>query len=129
MWVASLYEHENTLIFISVENDTNADVTFCSSDGVFFHLQRKYLEVNTGAFPGSEFDTRGEITHLTETSAVLHLLFQFVYPRREPSIDDIDFNTLYALAEASEKYEVFHAMTICRIQMKYALQYSLLTGM
>lgn len=108
------------LIFISVENDPEADVTFCSTDGDMFHLQRKYLEANTGAFPGSEFDTRGEITHLTETSVVLHLLFQFVYPRREPSIEDIDFETLYALAEAAEKYEAFHAMTMCKIQMRYS---------
>ncbi|PPQ96028.1 hypothetical protein CVT25_013890 [Psilocybe cyanescens] len=100
------------------ENDPEADVTFCSTDGDMFHLQRKYLEANTGAFPGSEFDTRGEITHLTETSVVLHLLFQFVYPRREPSIEDIDFETLYALAEAAEKYEAFHAMTMCKIQMR-----------
>lgn len=76
------------------------------------------MEANTGAFPGSEFDTRGEITHLTEPSAVLFLLFQFVSPRRDPEIDGLDIDILAALAEAAEKYEVFHAMSLCRLQMK-----------
>ncbi|KDR76653.1 hypothetical protein GALMADRAFT_96381 [Galerina marginata CBS 339.88] len=102
----------------SLFNDVDADVTFCSADGNLFHLQRKYLEANTGAFPGSEFDTRGEVTHLTETSIVLNLLFQFVYPRREPEIENLEFDTLAALAEAAEKYEVFHAMNVCKLQMK-----------
>lgn len=101
-----------------VQNDPDADVTFCSADGDMFHLQRKYLEANTGAFPSSEFDTCGEITHLTESSDILHLLFQFVYPRREPDIEGLDFAILAALAEAAEKYEVFHAMTACKTQMK-----------
>ncbi|KAF9556373.1 hypothetical protein CPC08DRAFT_641664, partial [Agrocybe pediades] len=90
----------------------DADVTFRSVDGQLFHLQRKYLEANTGAFPGREFDTRGETTDLTESADILDLLFQFVYPRRDPDIDNLDFETLLGFAEAAEKYEVFHAMTI-----------------
>ena len=99
-------------------DDPEADITFCSADGDLFHLQRKYLEANTGAFPGSEFDTRGEVTHLTETSGILLLLFQFVSPKRDPEVDGLDIDILVGLAEAAEKYEVFHAMSLCRLQMK-----------
>lgn len=99
-------------------NDPEADVVFQSADGVRFHLQRKHIEVNTGAFPSAEFETRGEITHLTETSDVLEILFQFVYPRRHPDLDGMNFATVAAVAEAAEKYEVFNAMNICCIRMR-----------
>ncbi|KIM35844.1 hypothetical protein M413DRAFT_449573 [Hebeloma cylindrosporum] len=99
-------------------NDTEADVIFCSKDGTLFHLQRKYLETNTGAFPGAEFDTRGEITHLTEPTEVLEVLFQFIYPRRHPDIEELEFPLLAAVAEAAEKYEVFSGMSECKTRMR-----------
>jgi hypothetical protein len=82
-------------------------------------LQRKYLETNTGAFPGAEFETRGEITHLTESSEVLEILFQFIYPRRHPDIEELEFPLLAAVAEAAEKYEVFSGMSECKTRMRY----------
>ena len=109
------------LIVLLIVDSPEADVIFQSVDRVQFHLHRKYIEVNTGAFPPAEFDTRGEITHLTETSTVLETLFQFVYPQRHPDLDDMDFDTVSAVAEAAEKYEVFYAMNICRIRMRYYL--------
>jgi len=108
-------------------NDPDADVTFQSSDGVLFHLQRKYLEVATGAFPGAEFNTNGEVTALTESAAVLAVLFGFVHPKRYPDVDDLDFSLLAQVAEAAEKYEAFAGIELCRLQMrsflpKYALE-------
>ena len=82
-------------------------------------MQRKYLETNTGAFPGAEFETRGEITHLTEPSEVLEILFQFIYPRRHPEIEELEFPLLAAVAEAAEKYEVFSGMSECKTRMRY----------
>lgn len=99
-------------------NDTDTDVTFSAVDGTLFHLQRKYLETNTGAFPGAEFETRGEITHLTEPSEVLEVLFQFIYPRRHPDIEELEFPLLAAVAEAAEKYEVFSGMSECKTRMR-----------
>ncbi|KAF8958868.1 hypothetical protein BDZ97DRAFT_1840374 [Flammula alnicola] len=107
-----------TAIVDPLFKDPNADVIFCSGDGTHFHLQRKYLEANAGAFPGSEFDTRGEVVHLTESSDVLRILFGFVHPREHPDVEDLDFKTLAAVAEAAEKYEVFFAMNICKMQMR-----------
>ncbi|KAF8967470.1 hypothetical protein BDZ97DRAFT_522906 [Flammula alnicola] len=95
-------------------NPSDADVTFQSSDGVTFNLHRKNLEAHTGAFPGAEFDTRGEITHLTEEARVLEIVFDFVYPRRHSDLEDKDFDTVAAVAEAVEKYEVFSAMYTCQ---------------
>ncbi|KAF5318739.1 hypothetical protein D9619_011048 [Psilocybe cf. subviscida] len=99
-------------------NDPHADVTFCSHDKIHFKLQRKYLEANTGAFPGAEFDTQGEIVHLQESAAVLSVLFGFTSPKAHPDIEELDFKLLAAVAEAAEKYEVFYAMNICRMQMR-----------
>ena len=107
------------LTFVYQVNDTEADVIFCSEDGTLFQLQRKYLETNTGAFPGAEFETRGEITHLTESSEVLEILFQFIYPRRHPDIEELEFPLLAAVAEAAEKYEVFSGMSECKTRMRY----------
>lgn len=94
-------------------------MTFCSHDGIHFKLRRKYLEANTGAFPGAEFDTQGEIVNLQESAAVLSVLFGFTSPRVQPDVETLDFNLLASVAEAAEKYEVFYAMNICRMQMRY----------
>ncbi|KJA16728.1 hypothetical protein HYPSUDRAFT_147340, partial [Hypholoma sublateritium FD-334 SS-4] len=95
-----------------------ADITFCSTDGTHFQLQRKFLEANTGAFPGSEFDTRGEVVHLTESDCILRILFGFVHPRKHPDIEELSFPLLAGVAEAAEKYEIFSAINICKLQMR-----------
>ncbi|KAG6807154.1 hypothetical protein H0H92_008600, partial [Tricholoma furcatifolium] len=80
----------------------DADVIFQSSDNVQFHIHRKNLETQTGAFPSSEFKTNGEIVPLTEDSSTLERLFQYVYPQRHPDIESFEFGDLYKLAEAAE---------------------------
>ncbi|KAG6824349.1 hypothetical protein H0H92_007133, partial [Tricholoma furcatifolium] len=81
---------------------SDADVVFRSSDNVLFHIHRKNLETQTGAFPSSEFKTNGEIVPLTEDSSTLERLFQYVYPQRHPDIKSFEFGDLYKLAEAAE---------------------------
>jgi len=93
-------------------------VRFQSSDGKLFHIRRKYLEHTTGAFPGPEFDTHGEVTHLTESAAVLELLFRFAYPAKQPELDGMGFAVVSTLAEAAEKYEVYSAMNVCRMRLR-----------
>ncbi|KDR68754.1 hypothetical protein GALMADRAFT_215610 [Galerina marginata CBS 339.88] len=103
-------------------NAGDADVIIQSSDGVQFHLHRRYLEAYTGAFPGLDApftsDTLADVTCLTESAEILEILFEFVYPRRHPNLEDLEFKTLALLAEAVEKYEVFSAMTICELRLK-----------
>jgi len=94
-------------------NASDADVVIQSSDGVRFHLHRANLNFSTGAFPGTEFKTEGEVVILTEPENVLQILFQFVYPRRHPNLKDQGFETVAAIAEAAGKYEVFPAINTC----------------
>ncbi|KAF8159387.1 hypothetical protein B0H34DRAFT_796640 [Crassisporium funariophilum] len=107
-----------TPIYNQFNDATHGDVCFQSADSKLFYLQRKNLEAHTGAFPPSEFDTHGEITPLTEESAVLDILFQFVYPKRHPDLEGLGFDIVAGVAEAAEKYEVFSAMNICCIRMR-----------
>ncbi|PPQ72752.1 hypothetical protein CVT26_003032 [Gymnopilus dilepis] len=96
-------------------NANDSDLKVQSSDGVLFLIHRKNLEVNTGAFPGPEFETNQETVHLSETAKILEILFQFVYPQKYPTLDDLDFETLMALSKTVEKYDVFSAMLTCQV--------------
>ena len=104
--------------FLNVVCAVDSDVTFESTDCIRFFLHRKNLEAHTGAFPAPEFETKGEITPLTEPANVLRILFQFVYPRRQPDLECMDFEVVAAVSEAAEKYEVFSAMPICNVRMR-----------
>ena len=105
-------------LFISLVNAADSDVTFQSSDGVLFLIHRKNLEAITGAFPGPEFSTGGEIVPLTEPAKVLEIMFQFIYPRRHPTLEKLNFELILAVAEAVEKYEIFSAMKTCEVQLR-----------
>jgi hypothetical protein len=95
-------------------------VVFTSSDDVLFNLHRRNLEIATGAFPPAGFTTADrDVVPLTEPSAVLELLFQFVYPRQHPDIYRIKpFELFAALAEAAEKYQVYSAINVCQMRMR-----------
>ncbi|KAG6912946.1 hypothetical protein DXG01_010885, partial [Tephrocybe rancida] len=69
------------------------------------------LETHAAAFP---FGTRGKIVPLTEEASTLEKLFQYVYPQRQPDIELLAFDDLLKLAEAVEKYQVFHVMSACK---------------
>ena len=109
------------LIVCNLVNDNvpGTDLIVQSSDGVVFHLHRKNFEVCTdGAFPGLHDSANGstaaeKILRLDEPSSILEIVFQFVYPRRQPSLKDLDFQTISAIADAVEKYKVFAAMNLC----------------
>ena len=51
----------------------------------------------------------------------LCLLFQFMYPQRQPNLKQLEFRTLSALAEAAEKYQVFSALDICSVYMRFVV--------
>ncbi|KAF9525396.1 hypothetical protein CPB83DRAFT_772071, partial [Crepidotus variabilis] len=92
------------------------------SDNVQFYLHRKNLEVNAGAFPGAEFETKGEVVQLTEPARTLEIVFRFIYPRRYPDLDGLDFEALLEIAEAVEKYEVFPAMFPTNSELRKFIQ-------
>jgi hypothetical protein len=64
-------------------------------------------------------DHHDTIIPLTEDSGILELLFQFCYPDRHPDLKDLEFTALTKFAAAVEKYNVFSAILICKIRMRY----------
>lgn len=104
---------------------TDADLSFLSSDGVLYRLHSKYLDVNADGFPPGNLPQplitgqTPEPAPLSESSSTLHLLFQHVYPRPHPHLDELGFEVLAEVAEAAEKYQVYSAMEACRLLMKY----------
>lgn len=108
------------LSFLYTVNNANADICFESNDNVRFAIHLKNLEATTGAFPPSDLPTYGEVVKLTESSKILDLLFQYIYPIQQPDISSLPFETLAGLAEAAEKYQVFPATFVCKIYMQYA---------
>lgn len=89
-----------------------------SSDNVAFNVHRKNLEANAGAFPCAEFKTNGEAVQLTETGKTLELVFQFIYPKRHPTLEGLPFEDVADVAEAAEKYEIFSIMNIACIRLR-----------
>ncbi|KAL1741061.1 hypothetical protein HDZ31DRAFT_67299 [Schizophyllum fasciatum] len=100
----------------------DSDITFRSCDGALFKIHRVNLDTHSAAFPPVELGCAvTEAVELTEDAHTLELLFQFIYPWRQPTLLDVPFSRLDALAEAAEKYQIFSAMNICRIRMKETL--------
>jgi hypothetical protein len=61
----------------------------------------------------------GELVQLTEPSEIVDLLLQLMSLQEAPDLKSLEFQTLATLAEAVEKYDVFHSKVICRIYMRY----------
>jgi hypothetical protein len=111
-------------------NAPDADVAFVSSDQpipVHFHIHSKNLEVSTGAFPparkafspsSSSALVAEEAVPLSEPAEVLEVLFTFMYPNRHPNLENVTFSLLAQVAESAEKYEVYPAISICKVRMK-----------
>ncbi|THU77416.1 hypothetical protein K435DRAFT_973984 [Dendrothele bispora CBS 962.96] len=60
----------------------------------------------------------GEIVHLSESSAVLDLMFQYMYLQPQPDLRKVDFDVVKDLAEAVEKYCVYSAMGALNVRMR-----------
>jgi hypothetical protein len=102
---------------------SDSDITLQSSDGVLYKLHRKNLEVHSDVFASAEavseqLSSDDEVVLLTETSAVLDLLLQYMYRQPQPDLKDVDFGVLAGVAEAAEKYQVFAAISWCKFWME-----------
>ncbi|KAJ7646071.1 hypothetical protein DFH06DRAFT_1300846 [Mycena polygramma] len=100
----------------------DADVTVSSSDGVIFKLHRKHLEVHSDVFADAASATlpengKDEVVQLSETSAVLEVLFQYMYRQPQPNLQLVEFATFAGVAEAAEKYVVYAALPAVMIRM------------
>jgi len=56
---------------------------------------------------------------MQEDSEVIELLLQYMYLQRQPDLKRVPWKTMKGLAEAVEKYQVYSAMGVCNIQMRY----------
>lgn len=79
------------------------------------------MERFSGGFPISDSVTSSleDVVNLNESATVLRLLLQFMHPRSPPDCAELDIRILSDLADAAEKYLVYSAMTVCKIQMRY----------
>lgn len=93
-------------------------------------MHTRNLATHSEVFPDGDLAINNEVVLLTEDSATLELLFQYMYRQPQPDITELPFERLSKLAEAAEKYRVFSAMEICRIMMmcvSFTRQWSMLT--
>lgn len=92
--------------------DEDAGITFRSSDQVFFSIRRSALDCAEGLATGQLLVDSKDVTDLTESSEVLDLLFQYLYPQERPVISRKQQSYLFILelAEAIEKYRVYPAL-------------------
>ncbi|KZP11928.1 hypothetical protein FIBSPDRAFT_667542, partial [Athelia psychrophila] len=99
----------------------DADVTFASSDNVLFKINQPYLKSHSEGFSppeGTSASSSNEIVNLTERAETLDMLFQFVYPQKQPDLRKLSSERILELAEAAEKYQVFAAMETCNRQVE-----------
>jgi len=67
-----------------------------------------------------------EVINLTESSNVLAIVFDFMYPRKQGDIEQMEFEVVIQVAEAVEKYQVFSAMKVCELRLKWVIRYHIL---
>jgi len=72
--------------------------------------------------PDISVDPKEEID-LAESCDVLAIVFDFMYPRRQEDIEKMEFEIVAQVAEAVEKYQVFSALKVCEMRLKYVAHY------
>jgi len=99
------------------------DLTLESCDHVTFRVHKSVLEKNSHGFGSPEHTISEPDTPvvLSETSSVLELLLQYLYPGPQPSLKKVEFIDLAGLAEAAQKYEVWSAMEVSKLHMRNAI--------
>jgi hypothetical protein len=97
----------------------SADIVLVSSDGHRFGTHCKNLGDFTGGFPLEISPANGEDVPMLDLNAeALSLFLQYIHHHRQPDLSTVAFRSLSQLAEAVEKYDVYSATEICRVQMR-----------
>lgn len=103
---------------IATVRAADSDLTFLSNDNVLFKVYRRNLMLSEGFAAPDMVSGEEEVVQLVETAAVLELLFQYLYPQRQPNLRLVEFEVLNGLAEAVEKYQVYPALDHCKTFMQ-----------
>ena len=97
----------------------SADIVLVSSDGHRFGTHCKNLGEFTGGFPLDLRPANGEDVPMPDLdSESLSLFLQYIHHHRQPDLSRVPFRSLSQLAEAVEKYDVYSATEICKVQMR-----------
>ncbi|KAJ3897721.1 hypothetical protein F5879DRAFT_813604 [Lentinula edodes] len=105
---------------------TSGDITFRSSDGVLFRIDKWRLALVSNAFPSVTSCSLNEVVELSENSDTLQILFIFAYPNWPiPDIGALSFCALVDLLNAADKYAFTAATEISLSHLqKYAQAHS-----
>ncbi|ESK89083.1 hypothetical protein Moror_5316 [Moniliophthora roreri MCA 2997] len=99
-----------------------SNITLQSSDKVLFRIHRVNLEMHSQVFADAASSTVGtvdnEVVALSESSAVLEVMLQYMYLQRQPDLRRLEFEIMKDLAEAVEKYQIYSAMGVCSQRMR-----------
>ncbi|KAL0956165.1 hypothetical protein HGRIS_002325 [Hohenbuehelia grisea] len=112
----------------------DSDISLCSCDGTIFKVHRINLKMHSDIFADAEAISSSpdsaasessstskpnrEVVSLSETAEVLEVLLQYMYRQPPPELSELDFKTVSAVAEASEKYGVYFAIDSCKRAMR-----------
>ncbi|KII91407.1 hypothetical protein PLICRDRAFT_38160 [Plicaturopsis crispa FD-325 SS-3] len=101
----------------------DSDVTLRSRDKVRFLVHHRNVSATSESLAALEIQSvlKGDVTDLPESSEVLDILLQYMYPQRQPDLQSVSMSILKEVAEAAEKYEVFSAMEIAKLHMRKRL--------
>jgi hypothetical protein len=99
---------DNTLFYVHIRNLSACSQVFADANDC----------VTGGNGGGGSSPSSRETVEMTETAQTLELLLQFIYPQPQPNLSDLDFEVLYPLAEAAEKWKIYAAMTPCSIYIR-----------
>jgi hypothetical protein len=105
------------LIFPVEDCKWAVDVVLKSSDGELMGAHQRNLEIYTEGFPIAGSTVASGPVSLVEPADVLRLMLRYTHHTRQPNLDGVAFTLLASLAEAVEKYMVYSAMEVCRLQM------------
>jgi hypothetical protein len=72
-----------------IVNAADSDIVVQSSDGILFRVHRKQLGTYAGAFPLGKVKRGSRVATvvLAESSQVLEVVFEFLYPKRYPDLE------------------------------------------
>lgn len=99
----------------------NLNLTFRCKDGILLHVNRRDIETYSAGFASAGIIEAGALEEipLEETSHTMEILFAFMKLQPQPELSDFSLKDLLNVGEASQKYIVYPANQVIRLEIKY----------
>ncbi|TFK67469.1 hypothetical protein BDN72DRAFT_770636, partial [Pluteus cervinus] len=96
------------------------DVVIKTRSGKLFGAHSVNLDLYSDGFPPASFADNSAVNEveLPENDAVVLLMLKYMHKQRQPDLKKLEFKVFRGLAEAAEKYFIYAAMDVCRMQMQ-----------